>query len=113
MYLIVNCPRNSKMASNWSKSSDSWVIGQNIIFTVLINNLKTTWPTKTSMPFLIPWTIYFKMHALFYEKVLMIFEIAHKTYKFQVKVQHPLKGKKMAQFSVTALWVPNSCNFRG
>ena len=40
MHLIVNCPRNSKMALNLSRPNGSWVIDQNITKTVLIHNLK-------------------------------------------------------------------------
>ena len=47
MHPIVNCPRNSKIALDLSRPS-----GQNNIFTVVICNLKTTWPTKIPMPFL-------------------------------------------------------------
>ena len=37
---------------NLRRPNDSGGIGQNNSLTVLIHNLKTTWPTKVSMPFL-------------------------------------------------------------
>ena len=44
----------------------------NIILTVLIHNLKTTWPIKISMPFLRSLDNLLKMHALVSEKALII-----------------------------------------
>ena len=45
-----------KIFKSWcdfkSRPSNSWVIDQNIILTVLINNLETAWLTKILMPFL-------------------------------------------------------------
>ena len=65
MHLIVNCPRNSKIASKFlnfetvnrlgllkSRPGGSWVIDPHNILNVLIHNLKTAWSTKISMPFL-------------------------------------------------------------
>ena len=57
---------------NLSRPSGSWVIDQNIILTILIHNLKTAGLLNLNDIFRVPWTIYFKMHALFLEKVLII-----------------------------------------
>ena len=37
---------------NLDRPNGSWVIDKNNILTVLIHNLKATWPTKITMPFL-------------------------------------------------------------
>ena len=54
------------------RPSRSWVIDTNNILTVLIYNLKIAWPTNISMPFWVPWTIYYQMHMLFFKKELII-----------------------------------------
>ena len=48
---IEKCEIFIQMANSWCKSS-----------------LKTTWPTKISMRFLVPWTIYYKMHTSLFKK---------------------------------------------
>ena len=92
MHIIENCPRNSRWHENVSTPSGSWVIDQNIILTVLIHNLKTAWSTEISMPFIFPWTIYFKMHASFFEKVLIILRLHTKYANFKLGLQYPLRG---------------------
>ena len=37
----------------------------------LINNSRTAWPTLIFM-LLVPWAIYYRMHILFFKKVLII-----------------------------------------
>ena len=44
---------------------------QTNILTVLIYNLKTAWSTNISMPFWNPWTIFYKMHNLFFKKLII------------------------------------------
>ena len=41
---------------------------QNSQNNVLINNSRTAWPTYILRIFLIPWTIYYKMFILFFQK---------------------------------------------
>ena len=73
MHLIVYYPRNSKTALKFkSRPSISWVIDQNIILTVLIHNSKPLGLLEFQCHFWVPWIIYFKIHALFSKKVLII-----------------------------------------
>ena len=68
--------RNSKQHWNLNRPSGAWVIDQNNILTVLIHNLKTAWPNKFQCHYWVPWTIYFKIHTLFFKKMLIILDRA-------------------------------------
>ena len=60
MHLTVNFPRNSKIASELRQAKQFlsyW--SQTNILTVLVNKLKTAWPTKISMYFWVPWTFFY------------------------------------------------------
>ena len=73
MHLIVNRPR-------YSKKSIKIKVGQAVLefllqkqhLAVLICNLKTAWPTKISMPFLSSLNNFYKMHNLFFKRLLII-----------------------------------------
>ena len=66
----VNCLTNSKMAFTRKSSGSwgSWVIDQNNILQVLINNSTTAGHTNILMPFLISQTICFQIIILFFKK---------------------------------------------
>ena len=57
---------------------------QNIQNVIWINNSRTAWPTKILMLFLVPWTIYYKIHTLFFKKVLIILRYSTKHANFWV-----------------------------
>ena len=52
MHLIINCPRNSKIASKLRQTKRFLSYDRNNISTVLIYIFKTARPTKIPMPFL-------------------------------------------------------------
>ena len=57
-------------------SCDSWIIDQNNILHILINNSRTAAPTKILMPFLSSSDNLFPDHIIFH-KYVDNFEVAH------------------------------------
>ena len=72
-----------------------------IFLNVLIHNLKTAWPTKISMPFLSPLDP--RMHALFFEKVLIIFRYHTKQTNFKLGCSTPLIGTFLCYWHVPTI----------
>ena len=71
----------------------SWVIGQNIILTVLIHNLKTARPTKIPMPFLNSLdNLLWDVCIIFFKKVLIILRESTKHANFWLRGAVPLKN---------------------
>ena len=52
MHLIVNCPRNSKIAFKFKLAQQFKLLIKTILLTLLIYNLKTGWASKISVSFL-------------------------------------------------------------
>ena len=72
MHVIVNCPRNSKIASKFRYPKQFLSYWSKInILTVLVYNLKLAL-LKFQCHFWVPWTISHKMHYLFSKKLLII-----------------------------------------
>ena len=66
--LLALSPRHSV-----NRNSKNSIIDPNNILIVLIHNLKTAWPAKNfNAIFSVPWVVNYKMHILFFKKVLMI-----------------------------------------
>ena len=93
MHLIVNCPRNSKIASKlrkvkrflsyWSKTN---------ILAVLIYNLKSAWPTEISMSFLSSLNIFSIRCILYFSKSCWLFWVrAQNMLIFGRRCSTPLK----------------------
>ena len=70
MHLIVDSLRNSKIASTFRRPSGFWVIDQNNNLTVWSVTSKPLGLPKFQWHFRVPWTMCFKMHMLFFKKVL-------------------------------------------
>ena len=64
---IANCLRDSKMELKF-ETNRSWVIEQNNILHVLINNSRPIHLLEFQCHFRVPWTICFRMHTLVFKK---------------------------------------------
>ena len=78
MHLAVNCPRNSKIALNFSRPSGSKVMDQDNQNNILTNNSRTVRHTSILMP-------YQKTLLLHFIKSVDTCEIEHKTCQFLVR----------------------------
>ena len=81
-------------------STLSWVVHIDAEMLLCAANLKAPWSIKLlnklfslslSLFFLVPWTIYYKMHILFFKKVLLILRQCTKHANFWSRVSSPLK----------------------
>ena len=91
MHLRANCPRNSKNGIE--------VLVDQVVFKLWIKTVKIWFWSITQEPFdllkfkccfWVPWTIYYKMHIIFWKDVDN-FEIEHRTCSFLVRGAVPLK----------------------
>ena len=91
MHLTVNCPRNSSMALKFKQTKRFLCYWSKQHFDCFDLYLKTTWPTKISMPFF-EFLGQFVLRCICYfsKKSVDNFEIEHKTCWFWLGMQFPI-----------------------
>ena len=95
-----NYPRNSKIASKSRQEVGQAVLDPNTILTALIHNLKIAWPTKISKSFWSSFNNPYKMHILFFKKVLITQTIitAHHLFRSLCEIRGDCFGKSFFFF---------------
>ena len=84
MYLIVNCPRSSKIAPKF-RTVKRFSRYRSILTVLIQKRIKTAWSTKISMPFLSSVkNLLIDAYIIFQESVDSL-EIEHKTCYFVVR----------------------------
>ena len=114
-----NFPRNSKMTLEFKQDKQFLSYWSMHYFDCFDPLLKTAWPIKISMPFWVPWTIYCKMHALFFKKVLKKYRTKLKQNKtidvseaFHLTSQWYFNDVKVTKTSILGIFAENSATFQ-